>query len=162
MGRIAARRLVARVAGCKPGQVRLEVADDGAVDIVGHDLSLSISHTDDAAVAAVSPGPIGIDIEPAARDIADLKDYVLNADEQERLLRDHDLSIIIRSWVAKESVLKAMRSGLRTSPLDLTLRFADGGGYARHANGSAWAFSMEERRGFLVAVAVPDADAALR
>ena len=154
MGRAAARTLVARHLACSPREVPLAVADDGAVDIVGSDLHLSISHTDERAVAVVAAHPVGVDLEPVDRRMTDLHSYILNEDEYARLVEEgHEHLPVLESWVAKESVLKGMRTGLRTSPKELMLRFDERGGLAYHRNGAVWRFMLVQRDGFFVSVA---------
>lgn len=161
LGRIAARRVVARVLGCAPTDVPLRVAEDGAVDVVmpteGKALHLSISHTDDAAVAVVAPTPVGADIEPVGRAIADLRSYILSADEDRTILGMEDQNLaVLRSWVAKESVLKGRRTGLRTSPKSVRLFFDEDGGLARTDEGGLWRFRMAESAGLILSVAYPE------
>lgn len=156
MGRVAARRLLARRLGCLPPDVPLHVADDGAVEVVGTSVFLSISHTDEGAVAVVGPMPVGIDVEPSHRRIGDLSEYVLNPAERDAMVAESDPDgFVLRSWVAKESVLKGLRSGLRVSPGRVTLRFEGNRGVARRDDGVDWRFALGEHRGLIVAVAYP-------
>jgi phosphopantetheinyl transferase len=134
--------------------VPLIVAQDGAVDVDGFDLHLSISHTDEGAIAVVSPRPVGVDLEPIDRQIADLHSYILTDEEYTRLPDGPigDLPVL-QSWVAKESVLKGMRTGLRTSPKELVLTFDGFGGRAFHRDGAVWRFVLVESGGFVASVA---------
>lgn len=123
LGRAAARRLVAERLGISPPEVRLEVAADGAVEIVGSDLNLSISHAGGWATAVVSPRPVGIDMERLAMRRPGVYRYFLAKSEYpflEGTDLDHD-SVQILLWTLKEAVLKGMRTGLRISPKDVKL-----------------------------------------
>jgi 4'-phosphopantetheinyl transferase len=157
LGRAAARLLLARRLGVEPRSIGLAVAEDGAVDVLGHPLHLSISHTEEAAVAAVSPRPIGIDIEPIRQRVADLYTYVLHPEEHGLLKGVEDVNgLTLRAWVVKESVLKATRVGLRRSPKDVRLAYdVDGSGVARLPEGDAWQFLYVEREGFVSSIAFP-------
>lgn len=157
LGRAAARLLLSERLDVEPREIELEVAEDGAVDVVGHELHLSISHTDDAALAAVSPSAVGIDIEPIRQRIADLYTYVLHPDEHQMLDGEEDVNALtLRAWVVKESVLKATRTGLRRSPKELRLTYeSEASGVARFIDGQEWRFLCVERGGFVSAVAFP-------
>jgi len=157
LGRAAARLLLAGRLDVEPNSIDLAVADDGAVEVVGHELHLSISHTDDAALAAVSPRPVGIDIEPIRQRVADLYTYVLHADEHPMLEGAEDVNgLTLRAWVVKESVLKATRTGLRRSPKELRLAYdSEKSGIARFIEGQAWQFLCAEREGFVSSIAFP-------
>lgn len=123
LGRAAARRLVAERRGVSPGEVVLQVAADGAVEVPGAELNLSISHAGGWATAALSPRPVGIDMERRALRSPGVYRYFLARPEYPLLEAsdlDHD-SIQILLWTLKEAVLKGMRTGLRISPKDVRI-----------------------------------------
>jgi len=155
LGRVAARSLLSRRLGRSPSQIELVVAADGAVDVGGCGLHLSISHTDEAALAVVSETPVGVDIEPLRQRVDDLFAYVLHPDEYPTLHdADDPNSVALRAWVVKESVLKGMRLGLRHSPKDIRLTFeSSGSGRARLSDGVEWRFRQVERDGLVAALA---------
>lgn len=160
MGRVAARRLAARKLGLSPEDVPLIVADSGAVDIEGYRGYLSITHTDDAAAAVISDGPVGVDMEPVEVRIADLYKYVLSEDEYPILDNsglDHNSTTLL-CWVVKEAVLKGLRTGLRRSPRDLTLSIDFERGNARVfvAGGETWICNYSQISDNYIAVAVPE------
>ncbi|PEN12858.1 hypothetical protein CRI94_12705 [Longibacter salinarum] len=122
-GRAAARDLIGKEEEIDPADVRLKVADDGAVDVPDLMWHLSIAHCGPHAVAALSPTPVGTDLEAIAERDAGLERFLMHP-EDERLLAtlpyEHDASLIL-VWTIKESVLKARRSGFRTSPKKLNI-----------------------------------------
>ncbi len=143
MGRVAARRLLSRRLAIPETAVNLVIHESGAVDVDGFDGFLSITHTDETAVAAVSGQPIGIDIESHAERADDLYKYVLTESQYPLLGRsglDRNSTVLI-CWVVKEAVVKGMRTGLRTSPaeLDIELDFTTGIGRVFVTDGSEWA-----------------------
>lgn len=123
LGRAAARTLLAERLGLDPAQVPLAVADDGAVDVPGAGLQLSIAHSGAHAVAAVAPRAVGIDLERIARRHPDLPRFLLRADEREALAAlplDRTRAHVL-CWTLKEATLKALRTGFRLSPKKLRL-----------------------------------------
>lgn len=158
LGRAAARMLLAERLDIVPKDVLLEVAESGAVDVVGTDLHISIAHSGDHAVAAAAPRYVGVDIEAIVTRHAELHRYMLHPDEYElvdALPLDRDRAQIL-CWTLKESVLKAMRMGLRYSPRNLRLYIDMERTVARvHAdNGRQWEVYFEQWDDYYVAVAV--------
>jgi phosphopantetheinyl transferase len=160
MGRVAARRLLARRLGVSPKEVPLEVADDGGIDVVGHAVHLSISHTDHKAAAAASRHPVGVDLEPVRSRVDDLHTYVLHPDEYD-LLENSSLDparTTLLCWVVKEAVLKGMRLGLRRSPKEVKLRFDhDARWGVATIQSEEWRFNYYEEDRHLMAIAHPRA-----
>lgn len=160
MGRVAARRLLGRTLDIPPSQVPLVISESGAIDVDGFDGFLSISHTDDAAVAVVSEMPVGVDMEPIKARVDDLYTYVL-AECEYPLLEKSGLdrnSATLVCWVVKEAVLKGLRTGLRRSPSDLKLsiNFESGVGSVFVADGSPWTSRHYEIAGNYLAIAYPE------
>ena len=129
LGRFAAKRAMALVAGCEgtlaPRRFEVRPAPGGApqafCDGAPLAVALSISHSDGWASAAVQrgTGPLGCDLERIeSRSSAFLEDYltpgeqalVASAPESERALR----ATLV--WSAKEAVMKALGEGLRLAP----------------------------------------------
>lgn len=158
LGRAAARMLLAERLDIVPKDVLLEVAESGAVDVVGTDLHISIAHSGDHAVAAAAPRYVGVDIEAIVTRHAELHRYILHPDEYEvvdALPLDSDRAQIL-CWTLKESVLKAMRVGLRYSPRKLRLHIDMARTAARidADNGQQWEAYFEQWDDYYVAVAV--------
>lgn len=127
LGRWTAKRAIAALlAPATPLEaIAVRAAEDGApeafLDGAPLALTLSLSHSAGRALAAVTgPGAaLGADLERIEPRSALLVDDFFTADEaaqvaaQPRDRRDHAITLI---WSAKESALKARRSGLREDP----------------------------------------------
>lgn len=91
-------------------------------ELVGGGPSLSLSHSADRVVVAVSDaGDVGVDIEPAGRGErmrSGIVGHITTAAERAALdaLGDRRDRATIQLWTAKEAVLKATRDGLRLAP----------------------------------------------
>ncbi len=161
LGRDTARHLLAERLALVPSAVPLRVAADGAPELDGEGLHVSIAHAATAertlAVAAVSYRPIGVDIEVIQPRRPDLYRFVLHPDEYgllDTLPHDHDAAQVL-VWTLKEAALKAMRTGFRTSPkkLRLTVEPAQQRAEVRVEEVGTWALRYAERDGCFVAVA---------
>lgn len=164
LGRAAARMLLSERLEMVPGDVLLEVAESGAVDVVGSDLHVSIAHSGDHAVAAAAPRYVGVDIEAIMPRHAELHRYMLHPEEYELVeaLPLETERAHILCWTLKESVLKAMRLGLRYSPrkLRLNINLDRTSAVVDAENGQRWDVYFEQWDDYYVAVAVePDAGA---
>lgn len=161
LGRAAARILLSERLDTPPGEVLLEVAESGAVDVVGSHLHISIAHSGDHAVAAAAPRYVGVDIEAIAPRHSELHRFMLHPEEYdllEQLPLDPERAHILL-WTLKEAVLKAMRVGLRYSPrkLRLSIDMERASADVNTENGQTWYAYFEEWDGYFVAVAVePD------
>jgi 4'-phosphopantetheinyl transferase len=121
LGRWTAKTLVAAVLDVRCDLVEVRAADDGApeafVDGAHAGLSLSLSHRDGIAVAAVArlPTKVGIDLETLeTRSDAFVREW-LSDDEQTTLPSRgaaRDLQVLC-CWTAKEASAKVLREGLR-------------------------------------------------
>jgi len=134
-GRAAARQLLADATGRRPRDVRLEVAPDDAVDVVGSNWRLSIAHCGPHAVAGISRDRLGLDLEEITPRDSGLRRFLSHPDDAEVIqgLPFDEATTLILMWSIKEAVLKARRSGFRTSPKKLRLMEMDlteGGGEA--------------------------------
>lgn len=123
LGRAAARTVLADVLDRAPADVPLSMADDGAVDVEGHDWHLSIAHSQPHAVAVCARSAVGVDLERIQPRDPALRRFLFAPDERSRpdaLPYDANTALLL-CWTLKEAVLKARRSGFRTSPKDLRL-----------------------------------------
>jgi phosphopantetheinyl transferase len=78
---------------------------------------VSIGHSAECAVAAISNERVGIDVEPVDREIpGTLQGYVTSSVER-KLLRDTPYPVA--SWVIKEAVLKLRGTGVTAPPRQL-------------------------------------------
>ena len=121
-GRIAAKRLIGKV--LLERNALIEKTTDGVpfVRIESDRWPLSISHSGEWAVAAISnsstPAPIGVDIEKIeARDPAWL-DIAFHPSENAKALNVVELT---RLWTRKEAVSKFLGVGLSIDLLDIRL-----------------------------------------
>jgi 4'-phosphopantetheinyl transferase len=162
LGRWTAKSLFVAALGVPVQRVEVRAAADGApdafVDGAALGWSLSLSHRDGVAVAAIAPGPtrVGIDLETLeTRSDAFVREW-LSADEQATLASDgpaRDRQVLC-CWTGKEASAKVLREGLRLdvrqaavtagpasatwSPLDVRWR-AEGithHGWWKHENGT--------------------------
>ena len=131
LGRVAVRTLLADQVGGTPPTVALRVSTDGAPEVDG--LSVSIAHTgrhgEAAALAAVAPVPVGVDLERVAPRRPDLWTRLLTPSEHAVLEAlggpTDDAQTLL--WTLKEAVLKAQRTGFRAGGRSVRLALeADG------------------------------------
>ena len=129
LGRFAAKRAMAELAGCdaSPARRRFEVrpaaggAPQAFCDGAPLAVALSISHSDGWASAAVQhgTGSLGCDLERIeGRSSAFLEDY-LTPGERAFVAKGHETERPLRAtlvWSAKEAVMKALGEGLRLAP----------------------------------------------
>jgi 4'-phosphopantetheinyl transferase len=162
LGRVAARLLLGERLGTSPEAVPLRVAPDGAVDVEGQPVHLSIAHTGDLAAAAVADRPVGIDLEYVVPRPAALRRFVYHPDEHDRFdaLPLAPEQALILCWTIKEAALKAQRVGLRLSPakLRVDLDLADGHAAVHVPDGPVWQARFVNGEGYYVAVAYQDRD----
>lgn len=159
-GRHTMRELVSERLAMDPEFVPLRVAPDGAPEVLQAGVHLSLAHTETpdrvVVAAAIAARPVGADIEFIRPRREDLYRFML-AEKDYHLLElfpDHDLAQITL-WTIKEAVLKARRSGFRTSPkkIDLTLNVDLGIGVASLPDGQSWALRFGEESDCMVALA---------
>ncbi len=164
LGRATVRALLADHLAVAATDVPLRVATDGAPEVSGG-LHVSIAHAatqeHTLAAAAVASRPVGVDLEVIRPRRPDLYRFVLHPDEYgllETLPHDHDAAQVL-VWTLKEAVLKAMRTGFRTSPkkLRLTVEPVERAATVRVEEGGWWTLRYEEQDGYFVAVAFPHA-----
>jgi 4'-phosphopantetheinyl transferase len=121
LGRWTAKALVAAVLDVPVDRVEVRAADDGAPEAFVEggrtELSLSLSHRDGVAVAALAPAPtvIGIDLEMLeTRSDAFVREWL--SDEERTALPSagpaRDVRVLC-SWTGKEASAKVLREGLR-------------------------------------------------
>jgi 4'-phosphopantetheinyl transferase len=98
-----------------PPALPIEADADGKPHLPGGP-AFNLSHTGGLAVLAVADRPVGVDVE-RLRDVPnalDLADRWFRPDETRAVAEASDRSLqFLRTWVAKEAVLKAVGCGLR-------------------------------------------------
>lgn len=161
LGRTAARDLLAERLAVAGPAVPLRVAADGAPEVEGYDLHLSLSHvaTDVRTLAAVvaAPYPVGIDLELIQPRRPDLYRFLLAPEDYgllDALPHTHDEAQVL-IWTLKEAVLKAMRTGFRLSPkkLRLTVEAKEMRAQVTLDDSEPWTLKYERREGCFLAVA---------
>lgn len=159
LGRATARSLVAERLGIAPAAVPLRVAADGAPEVDGADLSLSLSHvateTQTLAAVALAERRVGVDLELIRPRRPDLYRFLLAPEDYGVLdgLGPHDEAQVL-VWTVKEAVLKALRTGFRLSPKKLRLDVPETGrAVIMVEGGTAWEVRFERREGCFLAVA---------
>lgn len=118
------KRVLASYVGVAPGDIRLGTTAAGKPQLVTPgDVSFNVSHSDELAVVAVASGAaVGVDVEhmrPIA-DATELADRLFTRWERDevRTAQGSRMSeVFLVLWTRKESVLKAMGTGLSV-PLD--------------------------------------------
>ena len=117
--RAAVRLILAGYLGCEPGRLRFvtDGRSQGRLRLAGYSLQFSLSRSCGVAILAVSPDPVGADLE-LARPRAGLADLVaarFAAAEAACIAAGCAGSPVrgfYRHWVAKEAFLKATGRGL--------------------------------------------------
>ena len=115
--RQAIRSLIAETLG---EDAVLSHHDDGAPYLSSHpDIYISISHCIDRCVLAVSPEPVGVDIETARPTLERIASKFLTPAEQAR--GPYPLITLMQLWSAKEAVFKCARiTTLVVSAIDIS------------------------------------------
>ena len=149
LGRAAARTLLAESLGCSPEAVPLAVGADGAPEVQGAPLHVSIAHAaGDLGGAAIASRAVGLDLEAIRQRRPDLWRRMLRPDEYAVLEAlggptDETQTLL---WSLKEAVLKGRRTGLRAGMHSVRLhQLASGVGEGRDAEGGAWRLGYERR-----------------
>jgi 4'-phosphopantetheinyl transferase len=104
-GHWLARMQLGQWLDCPPAAVALLERDNLPPQIVDAPLQLSLSHSGDWIACALSPAPIGIDLEQRGRgpQLQRFADLLLAVDEVPGSLDDDTL---LQRWVSKEALIK--------------------------------------------------------
>jgi 4'-phosphopantetheinyl transferase len=124
--RAALRMVLGRLAGVFPAQVRLGLGKYGKPYMLSsRDVGFSVSHSGSFSLLAFAEGAeIGCDIERNAPldDLRDLSDVVLHPEEAETIFKLNGCvaqAVLLRNWVRKEAVLKAIGVGFSVDPTQI-------------------------------------------
>jgi 4'-phosphopantetheinyl transferase len=142
-----------------PPAVPLRRAPDDAVDVVGHDWRVSIAHSGGHAVAAAARHAVGVDLEHIEPRDSAIVDFLFAPEDRglvDTLPYGPDAALVL-CWALKEAVLKARRSGFRTTPkaLRLTVDPPRDRAAVQVEGGQAWAVSFARLGDYWGTVAVP-------
>lgn len=160
------RSVLARYAGCAPGELRiarrpcLHCGGPHGKPVLegepGERLAFNLTHSHDVAAVAVTAGvEVGLDVErrDAARDLDRLARATLAPDEQERLdaLPPAERArAFFDAWTRKEALLKATGEGIFRPLREVRVPLVAGGPFTTALDGP------DRRRFTLVDVAVAD------
>ena len=93
------------------------------VTVDGSAVGAGLARTTGVVALAVSPDPVGVDVERVSRVAAAPLD-VFTAGERDRA--DGDVRVLAACWAAKEAVLKCDGRGLRVDPADVDVHVRRG------------------------------------
>lgn len=153
VGAGASRAVVAQHLGVPAPEVAIERTCDscggphGRPVVSGANLHVSLSHAGRwAVIAATATGPVGVDVEDlgSARGLPMPRDLILGPREQ----ADDD-DALMSLWVAKESYLKAIGTGLTVPLSTVSVR---GNRVALPGRPSARLIRLSDRAGYRAAV----------
>lgn len=118
IGRIAAKRAYSKFTSNTPSNITILNNDDGSPHIVGiPDLSISISHSNGIAIAAISEKNIGIDLEIITDHNESILNYFFSTSESDKVFRYKDKNIknelITKFWTRKEAISKYLKKGMK-------------------------------------------------
>jgi 4'-phosphopantetheinyl transferase len=160
LGRAALRILLGRHLEVPPASIPLYQADDGAPEVAGSGLQISLTHSHGWAAAVLAGRAVGVDMEYIQPRHEELYRQILHTSEMEMfnaLPPGHDERQIL-CWTLKEATLKAVRPehhlSMKHLRIDCTYdrRTAD----VRLVNlKSSWTVSFDRVDDFYVAVAYP-------
>ncbi|MFB6249748.1 MAG: 4'-phosphopantetheinyl transferase superfamily protein [Salinibacter sp.] len=159
-GRAAARELLAGRLSTTPSAVPLRRDADGGVTVEAGPWHVSIAHSGPHALAVCAPHVVGADLEQIQARDSGIAEFLFRPADRgliDRLPYGPDAALIL-CWTLKEAVLKARRSGFRTSPKDLRLTVAPATETAAvevEGNGR-WRLHYGRLRDYWAAVALPD------
>ena len=140
-GRIAAKEAVRRFlsenyqARWSSADIQIWADDQGKphalgawADFLSARIDMAIAHTRDFVVAvAASNARVGVDVECATRDLSEEFTSGVFTQGELDLARESSSAqaTLIRFWCAKEAVSKALGTGIRYSPREITAEFYD-------------------------------------
>ena len=126
-GRSWARRLIANQLGIPPAELLLTSGPHGKPEVPGNPINFNVTHTAEEIWLAVSPGPVGIDLElPPDGNLAPLFRQIAAPDEWlDGVAAGITTERFLVLWTAKEAVLKLLGTGLMTDPRSLALGALD-------------------------------------
>ncbi len=126
--RAALRSLVGLCANCSGEAVHIGYDEPGAPRVkTPAGFFVSASGRGSLAALAVSPFPVGIDLEILHKDVEIVKSVLHRVERGELadLYDEHKRRQFLRIWTAKEAFLKAVGLGLNIDPAEVLIEFSD-------------------------------------
>lgn len=131
--RTALRRILGEALDLDPAGLTFDLGPHGKPHLPPphHGLHFNLSHCRDLALVALCRvGPVGIDLEPAGRmpGLLDCEPAFCHPDEIARLPRSPEerSACLLELWTSKESLLKALGTGLSLPPESVSLASGNG------------------------------------
>lgn len=130
--RSALRRVLSAECGLPPREVPIVIGPGGKplLDSPFSSIHFNLSHCGDLALIAISPSPVGIDLEPLSRspDLIGCEESFCHPSEIISLPADLTARsrTLLQIWTAKEAALKALGTGLLHPPTDIAIDPANG------------------------------------
>ncbi len=156
--------VVVRTHGGHGARVERVRGEAPRVEGTGGALHLSVAHTGHLVVVAAAPWPVGVDVELDDAD-ADAVVAALSSREHEMIsgLPGHRRrEVLLRTWVRKEAVLKALGTGLARDPRTVEFESPDGSpalsGRTAVADAATVVRDLVARPGTIAALAVLGGD----
>ncbi|MHB8634297.1 MAG: SDR family NAD(P)-dependent oxidoreductase [Thermoplasmatota archaeon] len=164
-GRLAAKRAV-QLADAHVGPLEVEVIGDPEtrapkLRVKGREtaLCISITHRDGLAVAAVSPQPLGVDLETLEERPASFAAEALSPAEAATVAKAADPKVDITCiWAAKEAALKRAGTGLKADLRAHTVKADAHGGAVVEGPTGRFGVRFFEVAGKVLAVSIPPFD----
>ena len=133
-GRALVRLALAERVGAAPGELvfdtwcELHSSPHGKPRLVDPtaELDFSLSRAGPRLLLAVSPAPVGVDVERRRRDVEVGVARIAFADDERAELEAAGPDAFLACWTRKEAVLKALGHGLAVDPKSLSVTFLDG------------------------------------
>ena len=111
----------------------------------------NISHSNGLVIFSKNDKPIGIDIEKVEKIEDDIKSFVMSDDEYEDIKEDEDF---FKKWVSKESLLKAVGSGMVRAVKEVPSTY-DG---KKEYNGKTYYSHLIKYNEFFISVTIEDVE----
>ena len=133
-GRALVRLALAERVGAAPGELvfdtwcKLHASPHGKPRLVepAAELDFSLSRAGPRLLLAVSPAPVGVDVERRRRDVEVGVARIAFADDERAELEAAGADAFLACWTRKEAVLKALGHGLAVDPKSVSVTFLDG------------------------------------
>jgi 4'-phosphopantetheinyl transferase len=126
-GRSAVRQILGRYLSCEPQRLAISADCFGKPELVPRSLAFNFTNCKDSAILAISSqGDIGVDMDESHESLASMPSSTWLSCAERRAIRGiSDPTVrqaaLLRCWVRKEAVLKALGTGLLSSPTSVSV-----------------------------------------